>query len=338
MKRRLAVGVLTGTALAAGAAALGFGLGGQKKPGKAAGLPARVLAGYYPAWHPAPARLRDIDPHYGVLYLFAARPVGGTPGTTGAVYWSPPGNGRGAASHFHQDLQHVRAVQGRKVLLSVGGDGNGMRFTDRARSQAFLASIVALHGQFGGFDGLDWNTFQAGQAPDTAEMIWISLELKRRYPGFIISAPPAPWNPVDQRFCRDMLNAGALDYAAPQYYDGPNLADPAYVLANVGTWVALLGAAHVVVGFGINSAANFMTETQAIATWIALRRRHPELRGAFHWELDADERQGWPFARKLGPLVTSGSVPTFGHELGCSSQNKAEKVQFCPNVGTDPEG
>jgi hypothetical protein len=302
-RRRLlaATGAAAGLTLAAGAGVLTQRAAGRQDANGA--LPARVLAGYYPAWHAAPARLRDIDPHYNLLYLFAARPVGGAPGTTGAVYWTPPGDGRGAASHFRQDLHHVRTVQGRKVMLSVGGDGNGMRFPDRTRSLAFLASIVALHTALGGFDGLDWNTFQAGQAPDTLEMIWISLELKRLYPGFLISAPPAPWNAIDQRFCRDMLHAGALDYAAPQYYDGPNLADPDYVLANVAQWVALLGASHVVVGFGINSAANFMSEKQAIATWTALHHRHPTLRGAFHWELDADERQGWPFARKLGPLV-----------------------------------
>jgi hypothetical protein len=302
-RRRLlaATGAAAGLTLVAGAGVFTQRAAGRQNANGT--LPARVLAGYYPAWHAAPARLRDIDPHYNLLYLFAARPVGGAPGTTGAVYWTPPGDGRGAASHFRQDLHHVRTVQGRKVMLSVGGDGNGMRFPDRTRARAFLASIVALHTALGGFDGLDWNTFQAGQAPDTREMIWISLELKRLYPGFLISAPPAPWNAIDQRFCCDMLHAGALDYAAPQYYDGPNLADPDYVLANVAQWVALLGASRVVVGFGINSAANFMSEKQAIATWTALRHRHSALRGAFHWELDADERQGWPFARKLGPLV-----------------------------------
>lgn len=270
------------------------------------GLPARVLAGYYPAWYESPARLRDIDPHYGLVYLFAARPVGGTPGTTGAVYWKAPGDGRGAAAHFKEDLQHARRVQGRKVILSVGGDGNGMSFPERAKSRAFVASIVDLYRQFGGIDGLDWNTFQSNQRPDTAEMIWISLELKRLYPGFIISAPPAPWSSIDQRFCHDMLSAGALDYCAPQYYDGPNLADPAWVAANVDQWVKLLGAAHVMVGFGINNAPNFMSDAQVAGTWRELQRRHPDLRGAFNWELATDESQGWPFARKIGPLVLQG--------------------------------
>jgi chitinase len=273
-----------------------------------AGLPPRILAGYYPGWYEAPVRLRDIDPHYGLVYLFAARPVGGAPGTTGAVYWDAPGDGRGAASHFNDDLQFARRVQGRKVILSVGGDGNGMSFPDRAKSRAFIASVTELYRRFGGIDGLDWNTFQANQRPDTAEMIWISLELKRMYPGFIISAPPAPWSAIDQRFCRDMLNAAALDYCAPQYYDGPNLTDPAYVAANVDQWVKLLGASHVVVGFGINNAPNFMSDVQVASTWREVQRRHPGLRGAFNWELATDERQGWPFARKIGPMVLQGAA------------------------------
>ena len=90
--------------------------------------------------------------------------------------------------------------------------------------------------------------------PDTSEMIWISLQLKARFPGFIISAPPAPWNSVDKAFCQAMVQAGAMDYAAPQYYDGPGLAVPSYVVGNVQEWVNLLGASHVVVGFGTIAA------------------------------------------------------------------------------------
>ena len=108
-----------------------------------------------------------------------------------------------------------------------------MSFPNRTKSQAFVNSIVGLYNQFRGFDGLDWNTFEADQNPDTDEMIWISTELKRLYPGFLITAPPAPWNPRDMTFCQAMVQASAMDYVAPQYYDGPNLADPSYVVNNI---------------------------------------------------------------------------------------------------------
>ncbi|MGE5864659.1 MAG: peptidase inhibitor family I36 protein [Rhizobacter sp.] len=269
----------------------------------AGGLPAKVVAGYYPDWKPAPLRIRDMNPRYNVIYLFAARPLGGPPGTTGAVTWTAPGDGRGAATHLVADIQHARTVQKRKIMLSVGGAGQGMNFPNRTKSRAFVDSIVAIHTRLGGIDGLDWNTFEADQAPDTAEMIWISLELKRLFPGFIISAPPAPWKAVDKAFCKQMVEAGAMDYCAPQYYDGPDLANPDYVVNNVKEWVALLGAARVVVGFGIHRATNYMTPEQGVATWKRVAANHPGIRGGFDWETSTDEEQGWPFANGVGPLI-----------------------------------
>jgi chitinase len=263
-----------------------------------------VVGGYWPYWTPAPIRIRDIPAAYNLIYLFHAMPVGGAPGTTGAVYWSTPGDGRGAATNLVADIAYARTTQGRKVILSVGGAGNGMSFTSRGKSQAFLDSIVDLYERLGGFDGLDWNTFEADQAPDTAEMIWISLELKRRYPGFMITSPPAPWSQRDMAFCRAMSEAGALDYCAPQYYDGPNLNDPAYVIANVSQWVALLGESKVVVGMGIWNATNYMSVGQAQAAWTQVEINHPGLRGAFDWSIHLDEGAGWPFATQIAPAVS----------------------------------
>jgi hypothetical protein len=136
-------------------------------------------------------------------------------------------------------------------------------------------------------------------------MIWISLELKRRFPGWIITAPPAPWNSVDKAFCAAMVAAGALDYAAPQYYDGPGLDEQAYIVNSVDEWVNLLGASHVAVGFGIWNQDRYMSIGEAIPTWKEIARRHPDLRGAFDWSIALDEGQGWPFARQLGPLVAA---------------------------------
>lgn len=262
-----------------------------------------VVAGYYPNWTESPARLRDVDSHYNLIYLFAATPVGGSPGTTGAVEWSMPGDGRGAATNFKADMDYARRVQGRKIVLSVGGAGAGMSFPSRTRSQAFVDSIARIYAQLGGFDGLDWNTFEADQAPDTAEMIWISQTLKSRYPGFLITAPPAPWKAIDKVFCADMAKAGVLDYCAPQYYDGPGLAVQSYVAGSVDEWTKLLGEDKVVVGFGVASAANYMAIGAATATWKAVKAKHPALRGAFDWEIHGDEGQGWPFAKQVGALV-----------------------------------
>ena len=100
-----------------------------------------------------------------------------------------------------------------------------------------------------------------------------------------------------------MVKAGALDYAAPQYYDGPNLATQSYIVSSVAEWVTLLGASHVVVGFGIWDQPNYMSIADAVKTWNAVRTATPALRGAFDWQIHTDEAQGWPFATQLGPLV-----------------------------------
>ena len=264
----------------------------------------KIVAGYYPNWTPSPVRIRDIDSHYNLIYLFAAKPVGGAPGTTGAITWDAPGDGRGAASNLNADIAFARASQGRKIILSIGGAGAGMSFPNRAKSQTFLNSVIALNTQFGGIDGIDWNTFEGSQAPDTTEMIWISQQLKSKYPGFLITAPPAPWNSVDKTFCSQMVAAGALDYAAPQYYDGPNLATQSYITTSIDEWSKLLGEDRVVVGFGIWDQPNYMTIGDAVSTWNAVDKNHPKLRGAFDWQIHIDESNGWSFAKQVGPLVS----------------------------------
>jgi chitinase len=237
--------------------------------------------------------------------LFAARPVGNSPGTTGAVYFMKTGDKRGANKNLVSDIRYARTVQKRKIILSVGGANYGMSFPNRKKSQTFVKSIVTLYKKLGGFDGLDWNTFEDKQAPDTNEMIWISLELKRRYPGFLITAAPAPWKPVDKKFCQAMVHANAMDYAAPQYYDGPDLAEQSFVVKDIKGWISLLGASHVVVGLGvIPNKKYYMTVDVAIATWKQIRTEYPTIRGAFNWNIVTDEAQGWAFAKNVGPLVT----------------------------------
>ncbi len=269
----------------------------------------RVAGLYYPNWTEAPPRVKDIDLAINVIYLFAAKPVGGSPGTTGEVIWTAPGDGRGAATNLKADIQYARSKQNRKIILAVGGAGAGMSFPNHGKSQTFVKSISKIIDALGGLDGLDWNTFEADLAPDTAEMIWISLELKKLYPGFMVSAPPAPWNPKDKAFCAAMVKAGALDFAAPQYYDGPDLATIEFMEKNLEEWITLLGANHVAIGFGIWNKKNYMTIDDALESWRRINTRHPTLAGAFAWSLPLDEEQGWPFTLRLAPLINPNPNP-----------------------------
>jgi hypothetical protein len=155
-----------GTGESAGTHAGGAPNTGGSAGGAGAGntLPDKIVAGYYPNWTPAPVRIKDVESHYNLIYLFAATPVGGAPGTTGAITWTAPGDGQGAATNLNADIAYARATQHRKILLSVGGAGNGMSFPTRSKSQAFVDSVASWYDKLGGIDGIDWNTFEGNQA------------------------------------------------------------------------------------------------------------------------------------------------------------------------------
>jgi hypothetical protein len=135
-------------------------------------------------------------------------------------------------------------------------------------------------------------------------MIWVSQQLKAKHPGFIVSAPPAPWNTNDQQLCVAMLQAGALDYCAPQYYDGPNLADPAWILPNVDVWMGLIPQKNFVFGFGIDpNLNNYETIAVGLSVWKSVAAKYPSMGGAFDWQINEDLLNGSPFANQLAPLV-----------------------------------
>lgn len=268
------------------------------------GSPAKLVGCYWTRWGD-PIRVKDVPLVCNAIYLFAAVPVGGTPGATGAVEWIPPANGRGAGTELVADIAFARAHQGRRVFLSVGGGGNALSLSTRERARVFVDSVKAIHIQLGGFDGIDWNTYEGGDTPDSEEMIWASLELKRIYGSdFAITTPPAPWSEVDKALCKAMLDAGALSYASPQYYDGPGLADQNHIKDDIKGWIGLLGASRVAVGFGINSGSqNFQTTSQVARTWQAISNEYPRVKGAYIWSISTDEANGWGFVTEVAPRV-----------------------------------
>jgi chitinase len=266
------------------------------------GLPRRVVAGYWPAFLDDVIRVVDLPRQYNVVYLFAAVPQG----PTGTVVWQPPGDGRGAATHLVPDVAYARRFQDRSVVLSVGGAGAGISFSSRAESDRFVRSITGIVTALGGVDGIDLNTFEADAAPRFTEYAWIARQLKAEYgPDFAVTAPPAPWNERDQRFCAEMATAGLLDLCSPQYYDGPNLATQHYVVDNIAGWADLVGPERLCVGFGVDPATpdRFMTPEECVSTWRAVDAARPGLRGAFAWNVATDESTGWGFAGRVGALV-----------------------------------
>jgi hypothetical protein len=202
--------------------------------------------------------------------------------------------------------------------LSCGGAGNGINFAGRTESTRFVDAIVRINSELGGtltspvLDGVDFNTFEADATPNATEYLWISYELRRRFgSGFGITSPPAPWSDRDKQFCRAMISGGAMDYAAPQYYDGPGLANPDYIVSNVEEWIRDVAggdAKKIVVGFGMENLPNYSTIEQIKAAWNRIEAAHPDIRGAFLWQHKTDSDRGWAFANQIIPLIGPGAT------------------------------
>ncbi|MEQ7738598.1 hypothetical protein, partial [Escherichia coli] len=123
------------------------------------------------------------------------------------------------------------------MVLSTGGSGQEIDFASREVSQRFVDSVVRINTELGGtlaspsIDGVDFNTFESGATPNTGEYLWMFAELKRLFgQGFGITSPPAPWKAEDKTMIREALSKDLMTYAGPQFYDGPELAEPAYII------------------------------------------------------------------------------------------------------------
>jgi hypothetical protein len=276
-------------------------------PVRGARLPPGVVGGYWTYWAGTP--LRALHPAFNVLYLFHAEPVLRAP--PGTVRWPGP-----TSSDVRHDLAAWRR-RGGIVLLTVGGAGAQVPLPDRAATNRLLASISEVHSQLGGFDGVDWNTYEGDPAPPTSELIWASHELKRVYgPDFAITTPPAPLAASDLAHCRSMLDAGALDLVAPQCYDVPGL-DARDIAGTISWWARGLGQPdRLAVGFGLAGAVAAHPSGDVPAAWRAALARVRGLRGAYVWDVAADAAAGWAFADKVGGSIHARCAPDAGGRAG----------------------
>jgi LysM domain len=265
-----------------------------------AGLPERVVGAYWTYWSNPPG-FGALDSHYNTQFLFHCEPVGGPPGSTGAVQWMGP-----TSAAFVNELQAWRA-KGNCAILTIGGASANVGFGSRSRAEAFVASFQGIYNTLGGLDGCDWNNYEGNEVPDTEDMIWIGQRLKQIYgPSFVITSPPAPWRDTDFTHCRALIDAGALDWVAPQYYDGPGLEIPSYIVERTGLWIDRMGGdpSKVGIGFGVKEGvANYTSLQGAKEAWADAAVLYPGLKGAFDWEVAYDAQHNWGFARDVGSMV-----------------------------------
>jgi len=113
--------------------------------------PAHVVVGYWQDWgsttdNPPYIPLRNIDSRYNVIDIAFASTA-----SDFATLSFAPANGTVAA--FQSDVAFLQA-QGKKVLLSIGGENGTLTLTSAAQKQAFITSLEALLDQYN-FDGFD---------------------------------------------------------------------------------------------------------------------------------------------------------------------------------------
>jgi len=298
-----------------------------------AGLPSKVAGVYWTRWNSG-IRLTQVPSSYNLLYLFAAAKSG----SEGNVSWG--------MNDISADIKTCRA-RGQKIIMSCGGAGNGINFAGRTESTRFVDAIVRINGELGGtltspvLDGVDFNTFEADATPNATEYLWIAYELRRRFgSAFAITSPPAPWSDRDKQFCKAMINGGAMDYAAPQYYDGPGLSDPNYIVSNVKEWIRDVAggdASKIVVGFGMENLANYSTIEQIKSAWNQIESAYPSIRGAFLWQHKTDADRNWAFANQVIPLIgtTTEPLPPITPPPTVSGDKVTIDASSYPLAGTD---
>lgn len=278
-----------------GAAGIGEGIGGAPSI-PADGFPRRIVATYWEAYNsfnPSYVRIQNISTFYNVIYLFHCQFNGdGSPNFP----WLSPSEVRAV------DVQQCRN-RGQRVILTIGGAGNGFQFTTRTQSNNFIAGIQTIISNLGGVDGLDFNNYE--QLPPSQTIIneikFIASSLRSIYGSqFAITTPPEPTdNTQYMELARQLDAQGTLTWVAPQYYDRTDVKATNVVFNFTARWIsAVAQASQVVVGLG---SGNYNT---GAATTLAEANRevdrilsaNPTLRGVFSWNANFDNQQGFAFA------------------------------------------
>ncbi len=255
-------------------------------------MPAQVLGCYYTAWEAGTYKITDVPTDFNVIYLFHCKPngLGNNQGDGGVVF-----------EHFGDvTAEQVQACRsrGQKVILTVGGAGQGYAWDDRTKATNLVDSFRAIAERLGGVDGIDYNNFEGHIIHDGnvevvgAEMVWAAQQLKAAFgEGFAVTSPPQPNDPVQRRLMQILRDGGVLTYAAPQYYDWSGFNEPGYIKNSIDAWTSLLGDQHVAVGMAANYW-NGPSMDDCIREWNAVKAAHPNVRGMFCWSAQTNLAAG----------------------------------------------
>lgn len=285
---------------ATGSLANGVSLGGGASAG---GLPAKVLGCYYTAWETGRYKITDIPTDFNVIYLFHCKPAGRS---------NNAGDGSVVFDHFGDvtaaQVQACRA-RGQRVILTVGGAGQGYAWDNRAKSTNLVNSFRSIADQFGGVDGIDYNNFEGTIVHEGnvdvvgAEMVWAAQQLKAIYgPNFAVTSPPQPNDPVQRRLMKILADGGVLTYAAPQYYDWTGFNAVGFISNSIDQWSSLLGEDKVAIGLSANYG-NGPSLDDCIREWNVVKARHPNVRGMFCWSAQTNLSGGNGWGSQMRSMI-----------------------------------
>ena len=333
MQRRLFLQSGSATAVAAALTACGGGGGGAATTGPASGaplatgvettaaaaaapapaargtgltaMPAKVLGCYYTAWDTGTFKITDVPADFNVIYLFHCKPNGAAVNGT----WNNVGDGSFMFEYGNdvtRDQVQACRARGQKVMLTVGGAGAGYAWDNRDKSTNFVKSFKVLADQFGGVDGIDFNTYEAGIVTAdnfgavSGEMVWIAQQLKAAYgDNFAVTSPPQPNDSLQQSLMAALKDAGVLTYCAPQFYDWNGFNAVGYIKNATDTWAARIGAGNLAIGLSANYD-NGPSMDDCAREWNAIKAAYPGIRGMFCWSAQTNLKgnNGWGSAMK----------------------------------------
>ena len=303
-------------------------------------LPAHTITGYWQNFDNGTVnlRLRDAPARYGIVAVAFADATSEPGGVTFVLDPTlSAGLGGYDAAAFRADVAALHA-QGRKVVLSVGGQDGAISVPDAASATTFAADVHGLMRSWG-FDGVD---IDLENAPDLRHLASALRQLAARTgPGLVLTMAPETVHVqpggsylrlIDQ--VRDLVtvvntqyyNSGSMLGRDGREY-GPGTVDFLTALAD------LLLDGHLrpdQVGLGLPatpeaagggyvdpSVVNDALSCLALGTGCDSYRpaaRYPAIRGAMTWSINADAANGFRFANTVGAHLDT--LPGGGRDAG----------------------